>query len=434
VKLTSLPASVEKLASMPPPPGPFRREFWRSPLRGPWLTSFLGSLLFMGVVTVGTTGFLSHAAYQPDLGRNALINPKYDFQPFIFGWPSSPSWLYALNQGLHVTVGVITVPFLLAKLWSVIPRLFAWPPVKSVAMSIERLLLLLFVGSAFFEFTTGILNVQLFYPWHFVFIRAHYYGAWVFLSALTAHVLIKLPVIIRAFTERGIVRPLREDLAHTLPEPPDPDGLAPVAPAEPTLTRRGLIGVVSGASLVLLGVTAGQSVGGPLRRLALLAPRGRVWGTGANDFPVNITAGTARIAAGAVGPSWRLTVKGQRELSFSREQLLAMPLESHRLPIACVEGWSTTQKWTGVRLSHLAAMAEVPEPAIAHVESLQGHGAFRQTTLNHDQANDSRALLALRVNDADLSMDHGYPARIVVPALPGVHCTKWVESLQFEAA
>ena len=41
------------------------------------------------------------------------------------------------------------------------------------------------------------------------------------------------------------------------------------------------------------------------------------------------------------------------------------------------------------------------------------------------------ALLAFRVNGVDLSLDHGYPARIIVPALPGVHCTKWVASIDF---
>jgi DMSO/TMAO reductase YedYZ molybdopterin-dependent catalytic subunit len=30
-------------------------------------------------------------------------------------------------------------------------------------------------------------------------------------------------------------------------------------------------------------------------------------------------------------------------------------------------------------------------------------------------------------------MDHGYPARIIVPGLPGVHNTKWVGSLTFRA-
>jgi DMSO/TMAO reductase YedYZ molybdopterin-dependent catalytic subunit len=43
------------------------------------------------------------------------------------------------------------------------------------------------------------------------------------------------------------------------------------------------------------------------------------------------------------------------------------------------------------------------------------------------------SLLALRVNGADLSRDHGFPARIIVPNNPGVRNTKWVRSLTFEA-
>ena len=42
------------------------------------------------------------------------------------------------------------------------------------------------------------------------------------------------------------------------------------------------------------------------------------------------------------------------------------------------------------------------------------------------------SLLALRVNGADLSPNHGYPARVIVPANPGVHNTKWVAAIEFE--
>ena len=150
----------------------------------------------------------------------------------LFHLPASgPSWTYALTQGLHVTIGLITVPVLLAKLWSVIPRLFAWPAVRSAAQLLERASLLLLVGGALFEFATGILNIQNYYPWHFGFVRAHYYGAWVFFAAFTLHVAVKLPVVVRTYRERGWLRPLRDDLAHTRPEPTEPDGLAPVAPA-----------------------------------------------------------------------------------------------------------------------------------------------------------------------------------------------------------
>src|SRR4051812_26343637 len=101
-----------------PPPGPFRPSFWRSPLRGPWMTAFLGSILLVLVTIVAVTGFVSHAAYEPGLGHNHIVPPGQDLDFLIFAWPASPSWLYAVNQGLHVTVGFVAVPILLAKLWS----------------------------------------------------------------------------------------------------------------------------------------------------------------------------------------------------------------------------------------------------------------------------------------------------------------------------
>jgi DMSO/TMAO reductase YedYZ molybdopterin-dependent catalytic subunit len=115
-----------------------------------------------------------------------------------------------------------------------------------------------------------------------------------------------------------------------------------------------------------------------------------------------------------------------------RKTLMAMPQHSARLPIACVEGWSTTETWSGVRLADLARLAGVPQPRSAFVASLERYGAFNHAVLQANQISDADALLALRVNGADLSPDHGYPARIIVPALPGVHNTKWVASIDFQ--
>jgi DMSO/TMAO reductase YedYZ molybdopterin-dependent catalytic subunit len=104
------------------------------------------------------------------------------------------------------------------------------------------------------------------------------------------------------------------------------------------------------------------------------------------------------------------------------------------LTIGCVEGWSTTQEWTGVRLSELAALVGAEAPASAFVRSLQPAGVLSKASLSGDTLADPDALLALEVNGADLSLDHGFPARIIAPAVPGVHNTKWVASIDFAEA
>jgi len=380
---------------------------------------------------IAATGFLSHVAYAPDLGRNALVPRDGTWDWAIFDWPASWPWTYAVTQGLHVTLGIAAVPLLLAKLWSVIPRLFEWPPVRGPAHALERLTLLLLVGSALFQFATGIVNAQLYYPFRFNFVVAHFWGAWIFVAALALHVAIKLPTIRHAYRERGVLRPLVDDLRRdgTNAEPYEEHSLVAPVPEEPTLTRKGLLATVGAASGALLVTTAGQSLGGPFRELAVLAPRG-----GDLGLPVNKTAEAARVTPAMTGAGWRLQLAGGRELFLSRDDLLAMPQRTYDLPIACVEGWSSTQAWTGVRIADLAALAGAAEDDALTVASLQPRGVLRQATLTPGQVRAERSLLALRLDGRDLPLDHGYPARIVVPGLPGVHCTKWVSSMRFARA
>jgi DMSO/TMAO reductase YedYZ molybdopterin-dependent catalytic subunit len=179
-------------------------------------------------------------------------------------------------------------------------------------------------------------------------------------------------------------------------------------------------------------LTAGQTIGGWTRQLAILLPRGRSYGDGPGDFQINRTAWAARIDPARTGERWRLQLLGgPRPLMLDRATLAAMPQHTVELPLACVEGWSTVETWSGVRLADLALAAGRPAPGSAVVSSLERFGAFNHARLQRNQVLNPDALLALRVNGTDLSLDHGYPARIIVPALPGVHCTKWVASIDF---
>jgi len=419
-----------------PPPGPFRPRFWKSPLRGPWLTSLFGALLLVAIPVIVITGFLSNAAYNPQLGGNSVGRTLGPLDFYLFSWPTRPVWLYAATQGTHVTLGLATIPILLSKLWSVIPRLFEWPPVRSPAHALERLSLALLVGGALFEFATGVLNIQDDYAFGFFFTDAHYYGAWVFTAAFVFHAAIKLPTMRSSLRTRRVMTTLREDLAHTQPESAQPEAgsLIAVQPAAATTSRRALIGTAIAGSLLLALQGFGQSVGGSLRGLAFLAPRDRDPGSGPNGFQINQTFEAVGLDPSQVDHTWRLELVGRHKVSLSRLQLLAMPQRSYDLPIACVEGWSTTQRWTGVRIRDLARLAGFSGPSEMTTCSLEQNGLYSEVTWSVAETADDEALLALRVNGADLSLDHGYPARVIAPAIPGVHCTKWIAMLTFAQA
>lgn len=428
------------------PRSPSSPAFWRSPLRGPWFTSVLGVVLLVGITVLFVTGLLSYAAYNPNLSAvNDKTPDKGILGFYLFSWPTGPVWLYRLTQGVHVTLGVALIPVLLAKLWSVVPKLFALPPARSLAHALERLSLLLLVGGALFEFTTGVLNIQLDYVFPGSFYTLHFYGAWVFIAAFVTHAVLRVPTALRNL--RQIRRPSASASASPRPgasssagagEPARPeDELVSPDPLPPTVSRRGALGFVGGGSLLLAATTAGHGFDGPLRQTALLAPHGGAEpGSGPNGFQINKTAASRGITATETSEeAWRLVVTGNgRTVRLSRAELQGLPLHSSALPIACVEGWSTSdQWWRGVRLRDLAGLVGYEGDAAPDVivESLQRHGAFRVAALRDNQVRDPLSLLALFVNGEDLTPDHGYPARVIVPAAPGVLNTKWVARMTF---
>lgn len=185
------------------------------------------------------------------------------------------------------------------------------------------------------------------------------------------------------------------------------------------------VGVSTGA-LVLS--TAGQSFSwlGPLN---LFAPR--KMGTGPQSVPVNRTAADAKVTGLAGAGDWSLTVTHHgASRTFSLAELRAFPQFSQELPIACVEGWSQTAQWRGVRIRDLlGAVGAAPDSAL-RVTSLEPEGAYRLMSMPGEYARDGRTLVALELNGTVLDLDHGYPARIIAPGRPGVLQTKWLQSVE----
>ena len=355
-----------------------------APLRSTRLTSQLGIALAVAFGVCFLTGLLSHLIQHP---------------PGWFWWPSRPVGLYRVTQGLHVATGVASVPLLGAKLWSVFPRLFTWPPVRSLPHAVERASIAVLVASALFQLVSGVLNLGRWYaPMPFFFTAGHYWVAWLAVGALLAHIGVQLPVV-------------RAALLH-----PEPD-LRTAG-----LTRRRLLGGVGATAGLITLATAGQTVAS-LSPISVLAPRRP--GTGPQRLPVNRTA----VAAGIrVDPAYRLVVAGPSgQVTLSIAELGALPQHTVILPITCVEGWSATGTWTGVRLRDLVALTGLdPDAATARVESLETGGRYRTSDVAPPHTRDPLTLIALRLNGEVLHTDHGYPARLIAPNRPGVLQTKWV--------
>nr|QKO28684.1 molybdopterin-binding protein [Streptomyces sp.] len=353
----------------------------------------IGRWLGLALAVCFVTGVISHYEQHPPAWlANSL--------------PSRPSWGYRLSQGLHVASGIAAVPLLLAKLWTVYPRLFVWPPLRSVRHALERLSVAVLVAAALLELFTGLLNAAQWYPWPFSFVPVHFALAWVLTGSLLLHVAVKAPEI-RMHWRRN-----------------SPGTLS--LPAEDAVDRRALLTAVGAAVGAVTVTTAGQSFT-PLSRLDLLAPRHPDHGPQA--LPVNRTAVQAGVDARTV-QDWRLRVDGPRPYELSLDELRELPQREVVLPIACVEGWSKSAHWTGVRIRDLLDRAGAPPGALIRVTSLERHGAYRVMVMPHTYARDPLTLLALRLNGEPLSFDHGHPARIIAPNRPGVLQTKWVARLE----
>jgi DMSO/TMAO reductase YedYZ molybdopterin-dependent catalytic subunit len=382
-----LPAPPERLRQ-----GPFREDGGEEPPHDARTAALLGRALGIAFGVCFVTGLVSHLHQHPVTWLDL---------------PSRPVWGYQLTQGVHVATGIASVPLLLAKLWTVYRRLFAWPPARDVGRALERLLLVPLVAGAVFELLTGLLNIVQWYPFHFAFPVAHYTVAWIVVAAMLVHLGLKAPLA-RSVTGRRRLLPAA------------PPGAAPSAER-----RALLVGTTAAVGAVTLA-TVGQTVS-PLRAVSVLASRDPA--VGPQGLPVNRSAAAARVAAAATDPRWRLVVAGPRPVELTLAQLGALPQFEADLPIACVEGWSATARWGGVRLRDVLDLAGVPPGRHLILVSLE-QGGYQTAPVGPSEAADPLSLLALRVGGEPLALDHGYPLRFIGPNRPGVQQTKWLSRIE----
>ena len=141
--------------------------------------------------------------------------------------------------------------------------------------------------------------------------------------------------------------------------------------------------------------------------------------------------------------SWRLRIHGMvaREVEVSFAELLRRPLIEDYITLCCVSNpvggpYIGNAKWLGVSLASLLRSAR-PQRGASQLLCTSTDGFTSGTPL--PVVMDGRdALVAVAMNGAALPVEHGFPARLVVPGLYGyVSACKWVTDIEvttFQAA
>jgi DMSO/TMAO reductase YedYZ molybdopterin-dependent catalytic subunit len=133
---------------------------------------------------------------------------------------------------------------------------------------------------------------------------------------------------------------------------------------------------------------------------------------------------------------WSLSITGRvaNPFTISWDELLKRPMIERYVTLTCVSNevggnLIGNAKWLGVPLKDLLAEAR-PDPAADQVvsRSVDGFTAGTPTAVIMDGRD---AMIAIAMNDQPLPIEHGFPARMVVPGLYGyVSATKWLTEIQ----
>jgi DMSO/TMAO reductase YedYZ molybdopterin-dependent catalytic subunit len=176
-----------------------------------------------------------------------------------------------------------------------------------------------------------------------------------------------------------------------------------------------------------------------LRPLAPLDPAAQATAEGVSPF-FTPNADFYRIDINLTVPSiaaegWRLRIHGlvDRELDLGYEELLQRTVVESDITLTCVSNevggkLLGTARWLGVRLDDLLAEAGIKPEA----DQIVGRSTDGYTCGFPVAALDGRdALVAVGMNGEPLPLEHGFPARLIVPGLYGyVSATKWLAEIE----
>jgi DMSO/TMAO reductase YedYZ molybdopterin-dependent catalytic subunit len=131
--------------------------------------------------------------------------------------------------------------------------------------------------------------------------------------------------------------------------------------------------------------------------------------------------------------TWDFRVMGlvERPARWTWEEFLELPRVTVRSDIHCVTRWSRyDNEWQGVSFREVMRHVAVkPEARFAVIKAEQGF----TTNLPLSELNQDDVLFALQHDGVELTPEHGWPLRLVVPRRYFWKSAKWVRAIELVA-
>ncbi len=130
--------------------------------------------------------------------------------------------------------------------------------------------------------------------------------------------------------------------------------------------------------------------------------------------------------------TWKLEIDGlvNQKVSFTWQEFLALPRVKVFADFHCVTRWSRLGNiWGGVSTRTLLDLAGGAKPEAKFVVAHgYDHGWTTNLPLSQFLAED--ALVAIQHDSRDLTLEHGAPARLLVPQLYAWKSAKWLGAIE----
>jgi len=348
------------------------------------------------------------------------------FYLYTFNYDIGP--YFTITRVIHFYAGFASIPFLVAKYGSTtlraagyylrIPRFYKAGPPSPMNRVLSPLLVLNFFVLYFsglymiFHYYYTVTNIP---PFEFKPVQVHMWAAVIAVPLIGVHLGTHFLEAIRGLAEERQTLAVRERAAP--------------GSTRAAFTRKAFLGTVIAGGLGLAFAFQNTRLGRTNFHGLFIGRVPEAERGGPGGFPSETLFGMAEIDLAA----WRLQLEDAdgvvRELDY--QQLLALAPVSERIRVSCVSGWTARAVWSGPRVRDVLSLVD----PLGEARSIEFHSASNYSWVWHaGRLRGDDALLATHLGGMPLSLDHGFPVRLMVPGYPGQNMVKQLDRISVRRA